>query len=120
MILCVIDDLMFSIRISTAAKHLKADVYFERTADRVIQTVRDKQPSLIIFDLNSQRMQPLTALQALKADAALKGIRTLGYVSHTDTATIAAARAAGIDEVMARLAFTTQLGDILTSASPTR
>ncbi len=116
MIICVIDDLMFSIRISTAAKRLAADVYFERTADRVITTIRDKQPSLVIFDLNSARMQPLAALKALKGDPALQPIRTLGYVSHTDTATIAAARAAGIDEVMARSAFTEKLGEILTSA----
>jgi PleD family two-component response regulator len=114
MILCVIDDLMFSVRISTAAKQLKADVYFERTADRVIATIRDKQPSLVIFDLNSVRMQPLEVLKALESDPQLRGIRTLGYVSHTDAATIAAARAAGIDEVMARSAFTSQLGEILT------
>lgn len=114
MILCVIDDLMFSVRISTAAKQLEADVYFERTADRVIATIRDKQPSLVIFDLNSIRMQPLEVLKALASDPELRGIRTLGYVSHADTATIAAARAAGIDEVLARSAFTSQLGDILT------
>jgi PleD family two-component response regulator len=116
MILCVIDDLMFSVRISTAAKQLKADVYFERTADRVIATIREKQPSLIIFDLNSIRMQPLEVLKTLKRDPELQGIRTLGYVSHTDTATIAAARAAGVDDVMARSAFTSQLGEILTTA----
>jgi PleD family two-component response regulator len=116
MILCVIDDLMFSVRISTAAKQLKADVYFERTADRVIATIRDKQPSLIILDLNSLRLRPLEVLKTLKSDPELQGIRTLGYVSHTDTTTITAARAAGIDDVMARSAFTSQLGEILVSA----
>ena len=31
MIVCVIDDLLFSIKISTAAKVIGADIYFERT-----------------------------------------------------------------------------------------
>jgi len=116
MIVCAIDDLMFSTRISTAAKSLQADVYFERSVEKLLETIRDKRPSLVIFDLNSGRMRPLDAIAALKQDADLATIRTLGYVSHVDAATIDAARAAGIDQVLARSAFVNQLGDILTSA----
>jgi CheY-like chemotaxis protein len=113
MIICAVDDLLFSVKISTAAKSLNADVYFERSADKVVATVRDKQPSLVIFDLNSVRMKPLEAIAALKSDPQLAGIRTLGYVSHVDAGTIEAARAAGVDEVMARSGFAAQLADIL-------
>ena len=116
MIVCAIDDLMFSIRISTAAKSLQADVYFERSAEKLLDTIREKRPSLVIFDLNSARMRPLDAIAGLKRDPDLATIRTLGYVSHVDAATIDAARAAGIDQVLARSAFVNQLGDILTSA----
>jgi DNA-binding NarL/FixJ family response regulator len=116
MIVCAIDDLMFSIRISTAAKSLQADVYFERSADKLLDTIRDKRPSLVIFDLNSARMRPLASL---KRDPDLATIRTLGYVSHSDAATIDAARAAGIDQVLARSAFVNQLGGILTTVSST-
>jgi CheY-like chemotaxis protein len=116
MIVCAIDDLIFSIKVSTAAKSLKAEVYFERTGDKLVETIRDKRPSLVIFDLNSVRLRPLDAITALKGDPALRNIRTLGYVSHVDTATIDAARAAGIDQVLARSAFVNQLGDILTTA----
>lgn len=115
MIVCAVDDLMFSIKISTAAKSLKADVYFERSADKLLDTVRDKHPSLVIFDLNSARMRPLEVLLQLKADPELAAVRTLGYVAHADAVTIDAARAAGIDQVMARSAFVNQLGAILTS-----
>jgi PleD family two-component response regulator len=113
MIVCVVDDLLFSIKISTAAKARGADVYFERSAANVLRTVSEKRPSLVIFDLNSQRMQPLQALTALKADPDLRRIRTLGYVSHVDGATIAAAREAGIDDVLARSAFADRLPEIL-------
>ena len=116
MIVCAIDDLMFSIKVSTAAKSLPADVYFERSGDRLLDTIRDKRPSLVIFDLNSARLRPLDAIAAMKSDPELRAVRTLGYVSHVDTATIDAARAAGIDQVMARSAFVNQLGEILTTA----
>ena len=115
MIVCAIDDLIFSIKVSTAAKALKADVYFERSGEKLLQTIREKRPSLVIFDLNSARLRPLEAIASLKRDSDLSAVRTLGYVSHVDTATIEAARAAGVDQVMARSAFVAQLGDILTS-----
>ena len=61
------------------------------------------QPStLIVFQFNPESMK--------------RTIRTLGYVSHVDSDTIQRARAAGIDEVMARSAFSDKLGEILTSA----
>jgi CheY-like chemotaxis protein len=117
MVLCAVDDLIFSIKIKTAAAGVGAVVYFERHPDNLVSSIRERQPSLVIFDLNSARMRPLEAIAALKADPALQAVRTLGYVSHVQTDVIAAARAAGVDEVLARSAFSDRLGEILTSAS---
>jgi CheY-like chemotaxis protein len=113
MIVCVLDDLLFSIKISTAAKALGAEVYFERTPGVVVERIREKQPTLVIFDLNSAKLQPLAAIAALKSDPQTRRIRTLGFVSHVHTDTIDAARQAGIDEVLARSAFVDRLGEIL-------
>ena len=111
------DDLIFSIKIQTAAKSIGGiDLFFERAADKVLPQIREKQPSLVILDLNSTRLNPLAAIAQMKAEPDLKSIRTLGFVSHVDSETIAAARAAGIDQVLARSAFAAQLGQILTSA----
>jgi PleD family two-component response regulator len=116
MIVCVVDDLIFSIKISTAAKHLGIDMYFERSKEKVLQTVREKRPSLVIFDLNSAKLAPIEMITAMKDEPALSSIRTLGFVSHVDSDTIERARGAGIDQVLARSAFSEKLGDILTSA----
>jgi len=113
MIVCVLDDLLFSVKISTAAKQIGADVYFERTPGMAVERIREKQPSLAIFDLNSARLDPLGAVATLKADPQTRGIRTLGFVSHVHAETIEAARQAGIDEVLARSAFAERLGEIL-------
>jgi PleD family two-component response regulator len=117
MVLCLVDDLIFSVKISTAAKALAAPVFFERSPDMALARVREKQPSLVVFDLNSAKLRPLEIIAQMKADPALKTIRTLGYVSHVQTDVIAAARAAGIDEVMARSAFSERLGQILSASS---
>jgi PleD family two-component response regulator len=116
MILCAIDDLMFSVKVKTAARALGAEVYFERTPGQVLSSIRDKRPALVIFDLNSARLDPLGVLAAMQGDEALREIPTLGYVSHVDAATIAAARQAGAGQVLARSAFVERLGEILTSA----
>lgn len=117
MILCVIDDLFFSIKIKTAAKTLGTEVYFERAPDQVLESIRSKAPRLVIFDLDSGNMQPMAAIAAMKADPALRDIPTLGFVSHVHAEAIAAARAAGIDQVLARSAFVERLGSILNPPS---
>ena len=116
MVLCVVDDLLFSVKISTAAKSLGVDIYFERAADNVLPRVREKQPDLVIFDLNSSKLRPMEVIAQMKADPALRGIRTLGYASHVQTDTITAARNAGVDQVLARSAFVERLGEILTAS----
>jgi CheY-like chemotaxis protein len=116
MIVCAIEDLIFSVKISTAAKQLGVDIYFERLRDRVLPTIREKRPSLVIFDLNSSRLDPMRVIAAIKADPELNEVKTLGYVAHIDSDAIAAARNAGIDRVLARSAFTAQLGAILQSS----
>ena len=113
MIFCVVDDLIFSIKISTAAKALGVDIYFERAPDMIVPQIREKKPSLVIFDLNSVKLRPLEVIAALKTDAELRHIETLGYVSHVQTDVINAARNAGVDEVLARSAFSERLAEIL-------
>ena len=119
MILCAVDDLIFSIKISTTAKALGAEVFFERTAEQIVPRIREKMPALVILDLNSAKLRPLEVIAHLKADATLRSIPTLGYVSHVQTDLIHAARSAGIDEVLARSAFSERLGQILTAPRTT-
>lgn len=114
MILAVLDDLMFTSRIKVVATQLGAPVVFARSADGALAEMRKTAPTLVILDLNNPRTDPLGIVAAMKQDAALASIPTVGYASHVQTDVIAAARAAGVGEVLARSAFTTQLAEILT------
>src|SRR3989442_2549812 len=122
MILAVLDDLMFSSKIKTTASQLGATVTFARSADAALNEMRKSPPSLVILDLNNPRTTPLAIVASMKADPALASVPTLGYVSHVDTATINAAREAGVGEILVRFAFPVQLAEILAqalSAAPT-
>ena len=114
MILAVLDDLMFSSKIKTAANQLGVDLRFSRSLDGALETMRKNPTTLVLFDLNNQRLDPLAIVSAMHADPALASIPTIGYASHVQTDVINAARQAGVGEVLARSAFTAQLGDILT------
>jgi CheY-like chemotaxis protein len=113
MILAVLDDLMFTSRIKTAAKQLGVSISFARSTPDALGQMRSSAPSLLVLDLNCARADPLGLVAAMKQDPALAAIPTLGYVSHVHTQLIEAARQAGVDEILARSAFTEQLAHIL-------
>ena len=114
-VIAAVDDLMFSSKISATARQLGIELSFARSPDDVLRQARANKPTLVIFDLNSKRLDRAGTIAAMKADAELRAIPTLGFVSHVDSDAIAAARAAGIDEVLARSAFTARLAEILTT-----
>jgi PleD family two-component response regulator len=112
-VIVAVDDLMFASRISSAAKALGVEIAFARSPAAIVEAVRTRSPRLVILDLNSLQVRPLEAVAALKADVALASVPTVGFVSHVQTDLIAAARQAGVDQVMARSAFVTQLPQLL-------
>ena len=114
MILAVLDDLMFSSKIKTAANQLGVDLRFSRSVDGALDTMRKHETTMVIFDLNNERIGPLAIVAKMKADPALAAIPTVGYASHVQTEVINAARQAGVGEVLARSAFVQQLAEILT------
>jgi len=116
MVLAIVDDLMFSSKIRTTAAQLGVEVVFARSSPAALEAIRSAAPSLVILDLNSPKTDPLGTVAALKQDPSTRSIRTIGYASHVQTDVINAAREAGVDEVLARSAFSTRLADILAAA----
>jgi PleD family two-component response regulator len=113
MVLAIVDDLMFASKIKTAAGQLGLTVSFARSSAAAMTAIRDNPPTLVILDLNNPRTDPLGTAAAIKGDPATRAIRMVGYASHVQTDVIDAARLAGVDEVMARSAFTARLPEIL-------
>lgn len=114
MILAVLDDLMFTSKIKSAGNQLGVPLAFARSSGAALEEMRKQTPTLVIFDLNNPRTDPLATIAAMKADAALSTIPTIGFVSHVDVDLIAQARQAGLTEVLPRSVFSAGIAEILT------
>ncbi len=84
-ILAILDDLMFTSKIKTAAKQLGVPLAVARSRDGALSDMRTEAPSLVILDLNNPRTDPIGIVGAMKADPALASIRTVGFSHHTQT-----------------------------------
>jgi len=113
-VLAIVDDLFFASKIRGTAEQAGVTVRFARNAAAMLEAMRRDQPSLIIFDLNSERTDPIELAKQLKADGQLCAIPLLGFFSHVQTELQRQAEAAGFDRVMPRSAFSKHLSEILT------
>ena len=115
MVLVAVDDLLFSSKIRAVAKHAGVDLTFARTPADILERARSDRPSLVIFDLDCSKTDPVATITALKSDPALAEIPTLAFASHVHAALINAARKAGAEQVVPRSVFAGNLADILLS-----
>jgi PleD family two-component response regulator len=117
-VIAAVDDMFFASKIKAAAEHHAVEVRFLRSRDALIAAARTDPPSLIIVDLHSERCEPFSLAEQLKADEALRSIPLLGFFSHVQTALQRRAEESGFDRVMPRSAFTKNLSEILQQTKP--
>jgi PleD family two-component response regulator len=111
-VLAVLSDLFFSVKINDAAKRAGMTVEFVKDEHDVLIKAKSK-PSLIIFDLNFESVDPLGLITKLKSSAELKDISVIGYLSHVQGELKQKAHETGCDMVLARSAFSQNLQQIL-------
>ena len=112
-ILAVVDDLLFTVKISDAAKRVGLEVEFLKSERDVLDKAAHEKPLLIILDLNYNSVEPLKLISKLKAHGDLKKISLIGYLSHVQGELKQQAHEAGANIVMARSAFSQNLQQIL-------
>jgi len=118
-ILAWVEDLFFLAKIQETAKAVGVTVVTDQVG-RSPAALADAPPQAIILDLNSCGPSALEWTRALKSHPTTRPIRVVGFVSHVQEELISAARAAGVDSVMARSAFTQQLPNLLRSLTSAR
>lgn len=112
-ILAVVDDLLFTVKISDAAKRAGLEVDFVKSEKDVMDKATHEKPLLIILDLNNNSVRPLDLIAKLKNDGDLRQISLIGYLSHVQGELKQQAQEAGANIVMARSAFSQNLQQIL-------
>jgi CheY-like chemotaxis protein len=115
-IIAVVDDLFFASKIRGTAEELGLTASFARNISLLLEAAHRDQPSLIICDLHSQKVDPTDLAKQLKADGRLRSIPLLGFFSHVQTELQRQAEAAGFDRVMPRSAFSKNLSEILSGS----
>ena len=78
-ILAAVDDFLFRSKIRAVAKHVNAEIAFAQSADDSLPQARAAKPSLVIFDLNSQKVDAVAAIATLKADPGVAGHRPMRF-----------------------------------------
>src|SRR5712692_3149803 len=111
-ILAVVSDLFFSVKINDAAKRAGMSVEFVKDEHELLAKAKAR-PTLIIFDLNFESVNPLDLITKLKSNAELKGVSVIGFLSHVQGELKQKAHETGCDMVLARSAFSQNLPQIL-------
>lgn len=111
-VLAVVDDLLFTVKISDTAKRLGLETEFLKSDTDVLDRAKT-DPLMIIIDLNATSVQPLKLIEKLKGDPELKSINLIAYLSHVQGELKLKAQEAGANLVMARSAFSQNLPQLL-------
>src|SRR3990172_1835020 len=112
-VLAVVDDLFFVSKLQETARQVGAEVRVVRAADFRAESLRGAKPALAVFDLNATSANAVGLIRQMKADAELKEIPVIAFLSHVQVDLQRAAQAAGCDQVLPRSKFTTELPALL-------
>ena len=108
MILAVMDDLIFGVRIQEAAKRAGEPLEFAATADLALSKAVQKD-TRVILDLNLRGVDTVDLIRRLKA----AGVPVVAYVAHVQVDLRRAAEEAGADQVLARSSFVTKIDQLV-------
>jgi CheY-like chemotaxis protein len=113
-IFAFIDDLFFVAKIQEISRKLNVKVEFVKSDKDIAEKTEntEEKPSLIIVDLNSNSIKPLTVISKMRSKYK-KSTSIVGFVSHVQGDLKMKAQEAGCDVVMPRSAFSQNLPNIL-------
>ena len=110
-----VDDLFFLAKIQEVGRKLNVKVEFVKSHDEIAEKTGEAgedKPSLVIVDLNSNSIKPLSVISKLKSKFK-KTTSIVGFLSHVQGDLKVKAQEAGCDVVMPRSAFSQNLPSIL-------
>jgi CheY-like chemotaxis protein len=112
-VLLVMSDLLFRSRIDDVATRLGIPLRVAKSIAQLERHLANGMPALAIVDLECEAVDPSAAIQRLRLAPGGAALAIVGYSGHTNSAAIAAGRAAGAGVVLARSAFVAQLPHLL-------
>ena len=114
-IFAFVDDLFFLAKIQEIGRKLNVKVEFVKSEKEIEEKVGEgpeEKPSLVIVDLNSNSIKPISTISKLKSRYK-KSTSIVGFLSHVQGDLKMKAQEAGCDVVMPRSAFSQTLPSLL-------
>ncbi|MGH9475218.1 MAG: hypothetical protein ACRD1C_02675 [Terriglobales bacterium] len=111
-ILVAVDDLFFLAKIRETARQLKVNIDMAKTDRELLDKVAPP-PALIILDLNSAALKPISTIGKIRHTPELKKTPLIGFLGHLQAELKLKAQEAGCDLVMPRSAFSQNLPGLL-------
>jgi CheY-like chemotaxis protein len=111
-ILAVCDDLFFVVKINDIARRCGLRPQYVKSAAELLERAGAEKPLMIIVDLNAKGLDAVDLISQVRAEAALKGVSVMAFVSHVEADLKVRAQNAGATMVMARSAFSANLPQI--------
>ena len=109
-VLAAIHDMMFSSKVTASARG--KPIEWLKRGTKVADAVAASSPDVVLIDLAAPQLDAINAIREIKAGPC-KGCTVVGYIDHTREDVIAAARAAGCDQVMTKGEFARRLPELL-------
>ena len=107
----LVNDMFFAAKIRAAAQNAGREVESVKSLEQVDKLAHDP-PSMIIVDLNSDRLDGIAVIGLLKSNPTLKATPIIGFLSHVQVDLKEAAETAGCDYVIPRSMFSMKLPEI--------
>ena len=107
-VVAAVDDVFFISKLENASR--ATGVPLQYVANREELLAAAGAGSLVLLDLDAPAYDPINVIPELRA---LRGVRTIAFLSHVETDLARRARDAGADHVMARSRFFAQIADLL-------
>ena len=107
----LVDDMFFAAKIRAAAQNAVREVESVRSLEQ-LEKLQDNPPTMVLLDLNSERLDAISVIKVLKSTPSLKGIPVVGFLSHVQVDLKQAAESAGCDYVIPRSMFSMKLPEI--------
>ena len=113
-VLAAIPDLFFGSKVTGAAAKLGIHVQVAVTRQAVLAAALSK-PDLVIVDLDAPAVDAIGLIGELRSGSGVRPPRVVAFASHVRDDLLAAARAAGYDQVLTRGALAAALPQLLAS-----
>ena len=100
-------------QVSDGARHTGRTVKFAKTVDQAIALARTERAVMIVADVQCREVDCLEVARQAKADAGLRSVPILGFVSHVQEEAKRAALTAGFDKVVAKSTFSDKARELM-------